>query len=160
MLTKFVLICNLILQTPSILIFSGKENIVIEKMPLEVLTLVNDIRNKGCNCGDTYYPPAKKLKYNFDLERAANNLANDMFTFNYFNHVDTQGNTVVKRLEHVGYPWMACAENIAKNQPTAELVVEGWLKSPKHCKNIMNNDFDEMGVAKVGPYWTQVLGIK
>jgi len=37
-------------------------------------------------------------------------------------------------------------------------VIEGWLKSPGHCKNIMSQKYKEMGVARVGNYWTQTFG--
>jgi len=32
------------------------------------------------------------------------------------------------------------------------------LHSPGHCANIMNKNFREMGVARVGDYWTQDFG--
>ncbi|WP_319796381.1 CAP domain-containing protein [Halomonas sp. FeN2] len=44
-------------------------------------------------------------------------------------------------------------------------MVEGWLDSPGHCRNIMNDAFTEMGMAKAedsesrySTYWTQTLG--
>ena len=48
---------------------------------------------------------------------------------------------------------------------TADVAVQGWLKSPGHCANIMSPDFSEMGAAfavnpksSAGIYWVQVLG--
>jgi uncharacterized protein YkwD len=43
---------------------------------------------------------------------------------------------------------------------TEKQVVDAWLKSPGHCKNIMNKNYKEMGVARVGTYWTQTFGTK
>lgn len=125
-----------------------------------IIKLVNQIRTEGCQCGDTYYPPVNPLTYNYLLEDAALNLSKDMDKNNFFNHLDSKGQNVTNRLNNVGYKWLACAENIAKNQETPEAVVKAWINSPKHCKNLMNQDFDEMGVAKIGPYWTQVFGTK
>jgi uncharacterized protein YkwD len=39
-------------------------------------------------------------------------------------------------------------------------VIDGWLKSPGHCKNLMDKSYKEMGVAKVGTYWTQEFATK
>jgi uncharacterized protein YkwD len=39
-------------------------------------------------------------------------------------------------------------------------VVDNWLKSPGHCKNIMNKAFKEVGVGRVGDYWTQNFGAR
>lgn len=157
MLPYLIIFCNLLSQLFSLV---GNENKKVEEINLEVLTLVNEVRAKGCMCGNDFYPPAKLLQYNYTLQKAAQNLSMDMELLNYFNHLDSKGLNVAQRLNKEGYNWLACAENIAKNQESAEDVVQAWLKSTKHCKNIMNPDFDEMGVAKVGPYWTQVLAIK
>ncbi|MET0311681.1 MAG: CAP domain-containing protein, partial [Burkholderiaceae bacterium] len=50
-------------------------------------------------------------------------------------------------------------------QQTPEAVMEGWLKSPGHCANIMSRDYAELGVAfavnnrsSAGIYWVQVFG--
>jgi len=37
-------------------------------------------------------------------------------------------------------------------------VFQGWKDSPSHCKNMMSQEFREMGFAKVGDYWVQDLG--
>ena len=34
----------------------------------------------------------------------------------------------------------------------------GWINSSGHCSNIMDPKFKEIGVAKVGDYWTLVFG--
>jgi len=51
-------------------------------------------------------------------------------------------------------------ENIGMGYKNEKEMVEGWLKSPGHCKNIMNKGYKEMGVAKVGSYWTQTFGAR
>ncbi|MBL7110644.1 MAG: hypothetical protein ISS19_01735 [Bacteroidales bacterium] len=40
---------------------------------------------------------------------------------------------------------------------TEKAVIEAWLDSPGHCKNIMNDKVTELGVATSGAYWTQVF---
>ena len=39
-------------------------------------------------------------------------------------------------------------ENIAAGYSTVLSVIEGWLKSPGHCANIMSPYFREIGAAK------------
>jgi uncharacterized protein YkwD len=48
---------------------------------------------------------------------------------------------------------------------TADAAVQGWIKSPGHCANIMSPAYTEMGAAFVvnaqssmGIYWAQVFG--
>ena len=64
-----------------------------------------------------------------------------------------------------GYNWLAVGENIAEGAANAEVVVQGWLKSPGHCVNIMSPQFREMGLAyftdfahKGDIYWAQTFG--
>ena len=50
-------------------------------------------------------------------------------------------------------------------QPTAQAVVDGWLKSEGHCRNIMNPSFRELGVGyatggSYGKYWVQNFGAR
>jgi uncharacterized protein YkwD len=125
-----------------------------------LLQLVNDVRKKGCQCGDAYYAPAPPLVWNDLLEKAAYNHANDMFQHNFFSHTGQDGSTVSQRMERVGYDWMAYGENIGMGFRGEKEVIEAWLQSPGHCKNLMNIKFKEMAVARVGNYWTQTFGSK
>lgn len=123
-----------------------------------LLQLVNDARKKGCNCGGSYYAPASALTWNNQLEKAAYNHSNDMFRNKYFSHTGSDGSGSGERINEAGYSWRYYGENIAQGYPTEQAVVNGWLSSPGHCSNIMNKNYKEMGVAKVGDYWTQDFG--
>jgi len=123
-----------------------------------MLKLVNEVRQKGCNCDGTYYPPAPALAWNELLEKAAFAHASDMQKNNYFSHTAKDGSNAGTRIERVGYSWKTYGENIAHGYRSEKEVVEGWLSSPGHCRNIMNRSFREMGVAKVGLYWAQEFG--
>ena len=48
-------------------------------------------------------------------------------------------------------------ENIANGYASEQSVMNGWLGSEGHCKNIMNGSFKEMGAGREGNYWTQIL---
>ena len=123
-----------------------------------LLQLINDARKKGCNCGDTYYAPAPAVTWNDLLEKAAYNHSSDMFQNKYFSHTGSDGSGSGERINQAGYTWKYYGENIAEGYRNEQEVVDGWLHSPGHCKNIMNRNYREMAVARVGDYWTQEFG--
>ena len=122
-----------------------------------LLQLVNNKRTSGCNCGTEYFAPTNQLTWNTKLTLAAYDHSSDMNKKNFFDHTGSDGSDSGVRIERRGYQWKACGENIAKGYTSEQSVINGWLESPGHCRNIMNPVFKEMGVSKVGPYWTQVF---
>jgi uncharacterized protein YkwD len=125
-----------------------------------MLQLVNDVRKNGCQCGDTYYNPVPTVIWNNQLEAAAYQHSEDMYRNNYFDHTAPDGSNGGVRIQQAGYNWTSFGENIASGYKSEKEVVEGWLQSPSHCKNIMNRSFKEMGVARAGNYWTQEFAAK
>lgn len=123
-----------------------------------MLQLVNEARKKGCQCGDTYYYPAPLLAWNTQLEQAAYNHSTDMARKKFFSHAAPDGSRGGNRIIRAGYNWKTYGENIGQGFKTEKEMVQGWLSSPGHCKNIMNKNFKEMGVARVGTLWTQEFG--
>lgn len=126
----------------------------------KLLKLVNDVRTKGYKCGDEDKPPVDPVTWNDKLETAAYNHSNDMNSNNFFSHTGSDGNDIVYRVNYVNYTWKIVGENIASGHTDEDDVIQGWLNSPGHCKNIMDSRFKEMGISKVGRYWTQVFGAK
>ncbi len=125
-----------------------------------ILDLVNKVRAKGCQCGDTYYYPAPALKWNDLLEKAASSHSLDMEKKKYFSHKAPDGSRAGERLDKIGYKWSTYGENIANGYENEESVVKGWLSSPGHCKNIMNKSYKEMGAGRAGNLWTQTFGAR
>lgn len=126
----------------------------------KLLTLINEVRAKGCNCGDTVMGPVGPVTWNRALERAAYLHGKDMESGNYFAHNDKEGKDAGYRISRMGYPWLAWGENIALGILNETTVVRGWTRSPVHCKVLMNAKFTEMGVAKVGNFWAQEFGTR
>lgn len=122
-----------------------------------MLSLVNEARQKGCKCGSDYYPPVDPVEWHTLLESAAQQHANDMNNNDFFSHKGSDRSSAGDRIEGQSYDWKTYGENIAKGQSTEQAVMDSWLASPGHCKNIMNANFVHMGVATSGPYWTQVF---
>jgi uncharacterized protein YkwD len=129
----------------------------------EFLKHINSIRQTGCICGTAYMAPVAPLKWNDVLQYAADGHALDMANNNYFSHTSKDGRTMESRIVTAGYIFngyksFAVGENIAFGQQSIDEVMDGWFKSPGHCKNLMNPSFKEVGVAENHQYWVQDFG--
>jgi uncharacterized protein YkwD len=136
-----------------------------DAVAVRVLQLVNQARERPRTCGTTRFPAARPLLLNDLLSRASLAHAADMAQYNYFAHQGRDGSSPADRLTRAGYGWKAVGENIAAGPTTPESVVEGWIRSPQHCANLMAQQFREMGIAysvnrasKAGIYWVQLFG--
>lgn len=136
-----------------------------DAVAVRVLQLVNQTRERPRTCGTTRYPAARPLLLNDLLSRASLAHAADMAQYNYFAHEGRDGSSPADRLTRAGYGWKAVGENIAAGPTTPESVVEGWIRSPEHCANLMAPQFREMGIAysvnrasQAGIYWVQLFG--
>ncbi|WP_298737312.1 CAP domain-containing protein [uncultured Chitinophaga sp.] len=125
-----------------------------------LLRLVNGLRSRGCNCGDSKMPPVPSVSWNGTLEKAAWLHSKDMSEQSYFDHIAPGGSDPGQRLDAVGYPWLRYGENIATGLTDEQATVLGWLTSPKHCRNMMDPNFTEMGVGRYGKLWTMELGTR
>ena len=125
-----------------------------------LLKLINQARLKGCTCAGKYYPPIGPVSWNENLEAAAKNHCEDMSNKKYFSHIGTDGSDAGARILSAGYKWINFAENIGMGYPTEEDVIDAWLHSPGHCKNIMNKSYYEIGIANINGYWTLDLASK
>jgi uncharacterized protein YkwD len=134
-----------------------------KKFRREFLNDINLARQNGCNCGHTYMPPAPPLVWNDQLENAALAHAKDMATKKYFSHTSKNGRSVADRVTAAGYFFkgyktFTVGENIASGQLSIAEVMDGWLKSEGHCRNLMNPAFKEVGIAEFNNYWVQDFG--
>lgn len=57
-----------------------------------------------------------------------------------------------------GFRRYLLGENIARGNMTIAQVMDGWIKSPEHCQNLMTQEFKEVGVAQFYSYWVQDFG--
>jgi len=112
---------------------------------------------------------APALRANPLLDKAAQKHAEDMLARGYFAHESPDGGTVRERAKEAGYDWREIGENIAEGQLTVGDVMNGWMKSPGHQRNILNPGFSELGTGLVaakgkdGQYrilWVQAFGTK
>ena len=123
-----------------------------------MMNLINGYRSTGCNCGSESMPAVPKLAWNDKLGLSASKHSTDMSTKNYFSHTSQDGRTMADRINAQSYTWSSLGENIALGQTTEKQVMESWINSPGHCKNIMNARFKEVGFGRDKNYWTQNFG--
>ncbi|MEU7573125.1 CAP domain-containing protein [Micromonospora sp. NPDC049240] len=118
----------------------------------QVVDLVNQERAKaGC----------KALGVDSKLTLAAQRHSQDQADHKTMTHDGSDGSDVGQRLDRVGYAWRAAAENVAWGQQGPAEVMDAWMNSPGHRKNILNCSYTEIGVGVArsnGPYWTQDFG--
>ena len=86
------------------------------------------------------------LKANSELSRAAQTKADDMLAKGYFSHNTPEGKTPWTFITAAGYNYISAGENLAVNFTEAENVETAWMKSPGHKANIVNKNFEEIGI--------------
>jgi uncharacterized YkwD family protein len=114
----------------------------------QVVDLTNKERAK-------YGLPA--LKVDPKLSKMARDKAQDMHDKNYFSHNSPTYGSPFQMMDQYGIQYNAAGENIAMGQPSPQEVVNGWMNSKGHRENILNKNFNYIGVGyvKEGNYWVQ-----
>lgn len=81
------------------------------------------------------------------LAAAAQRHAEDMLGRSYFDHRSPDGGTIEDRVAAAGYPpARMLGENLAKGLFTPEEVVERWMKSSGHRRNLLRAEYAETGI--------------
>ena len=158
-------------------------NVILKSENRDILKALNLARTevRDCHDGLGLVGPSKALKWNDNLYASAYEHGNDLAQSNTFSHMGSgtqyditgvnNGNRksqFFERIESNGYiNFYTLGENIAGGQKSIDEVMKAWLASPAHCTNIMNDSFEEVGIAVVtkkdstfGIYWTQNFGTK
>ncbi|GMF17067.1 unnamed protein product [Phytophthora lilii] len=98
------------------------------------------------------------------LQAAAQRQADDMAANNFMGHKGSDGSKMAQRAAEAGFTGGAVAENVAADQKDVNAVVDSWMKSPGHRRNILGN-YTVFGAAyafnrasKYKHSWTQVFG--
>lgn len=104
-----------------------------------VTSLTNDERVKNGK---------KPLTTNAKLALAAHRKILDMINLQYFEHKSPSGKGPADIIEATGYTYVIVGENLAEGDfaDSADLV-QGWMNSPGHRANILNEKYTEIGVA-------------
>lgn len=121
-----------------------------------LVSLVNEIRTTGFQCGSTNMPAVQPISWSDLLESAAKKHSEYMNSIGDLRHDSADGSNAGNRIEAEGYNLVigSWAENIAVGHATEESVFNAWKDSESHCKNMMKAEANEMGIGTSGAYWT------
>ena len=76
-----------------------------------------------------------------------------------FSHTRPNGNSCFTAAQEAGVSYRYAGENIAYGYPTPEQVVNGWMNSEGHRKNILSASFSKIGIgcyeSRGVLYWSQ-----
>jgi uncharacterized YkwD family protein len=99
------------------------------------------------------------LKADSALSNVAREKSKDMKAKNYFSHTSPTYGSPFDMMRDFGISYNTAGENIAMGQRSPEEVVQAWMNSEGHRKNILNGNFTHIGVGYVkdGNYWTQMF---
>jgi uncharacterized protein YkwD len=119
--------------------FAGQTAVLrdLARVRAEMLVRVNAERKRA---------GLRPLAANPRLDQAAQRHAADMLARRYFAHQSPEGNTVRERARSAGYDWREIGENLAEGQLTVAEVMDSWMHSPGHRRNLLDPGFRELGV--------------
>lgn len=130
----------------------------LEKLRQEELRRVNNRRAEGRR---------RPLERHPSLDLAAQSYAEDMLRRGFYGHYSPEGQDVGDRVRAVQYVYRKVGENVASGQTSVEAVMEGWMESPDHLHNLLDPEFQDIGIGfaagptRGGSYgflWVQVFG--
>ena len=124
-------------------------NLSIER---EVARLVNIERQKA---------GLAPLTFSEEISKVARIKSQDMADKNYFSHTSPTYGDPFEMMRTFGIKYGYAGENIAKGYRSATSVMNGWMNSSGHRANILNRNFNKIGVGYVEAngttYWTQMF---
>jgi len=86
------------------------------------------------------------LTSNTVLAQAAQAKAENMLEEGYFAHNSPSGATPWDFIRAQDYNYIVAGENLAVNFIQAESVSQAWMNSPSHKANILNKNYEEIGI--------------
>ena len=104
----------------------------------------------------------KNEEINNHLNKIAVVKAKDMAKEKKMSHISKKFGATFSLIKKDKIPYTKAAENIASGHKTPEFVVERWLKSKGHHKNILGKDYRFIGIGKASDnegklYWVQIF---
>jgi len=81
------------------------------------------------------------------LTKAAFNKAEDMLQKDYFAHTTPEGKPFYLWIQEADYTYRSAGENLAIFFDENQNIVQAWMKSPTHRQNILDHQYQEIGIA-------------
>lgn len=125
-----------------------ESNTTLNEFEQQVVDLTNQERAKN---------GLSALKVDTTLSKVAREKSRDMSANNYFDHNSPTYGSPFDMMKQYGVDYRSAGENIAMGQRSPQEVVDGWMNSPGHRANILNESYTHIGVGYIsnGNYWTQ-----
>lgn len=128
---------------------------VIRHMEARIISEINEVRKEK---------DLPILEEDEILNEVARDYSRQMLQEDFFSHFGPSGRTVADRVEAAGVRFRWVGENLAMteniNQP-ADGLVQDWMDSPSHRKNIVDENYHRTGVGiwkeEDRYYFTQVF---
>ena len=98
-----------------------------------------------------------ELKWDSKVAAIALGHSADMVSRHFFSHTNPDEKGPSERLLESRLGFSIAAENLVREAKTAREAFNAWLRSPKHCKNMLDNRFTRHGVGRVEDRWTHLL---
>ncbi|WP_079505387.1 SafA/ExsA family spore coat assembly protein [Mesobacillus jeotgali] len=152
-----IISANLHLKNPNLIYPGQRINIpnlrATKSIESEVIELTNQERSKN---------GLKPFAEDWQLSRVARYKSVEMRDKNYFSHTSPVYGSPFSMMRSFGINYRNAGENIAAGQRTPNDVVQSWMNSPGHRKNILNPAYTHIGVGHAsggnyGHYWTQMF---
>lgn len=86
------------------------------------------------------------LKTSTVLSESATNKANAMLSSDCWSHYCPEGKSPWEFFDEAGYVYEFAGENLAEGFYNANLLMETWMNSETHRENILNSNYDEIGI--------------
>lgn len=132
----------------AILIFGMFINTWLGHMHRSVLGYATDMSTQSLLDGTNDQRSAngeKRLAINSLLNQAAQAKAKDMAARDYWSHNTPDGKTPWTFIAATGYSYQRAGENLAYGFATASDTITGWMNSPEHRANILNQYYTQVG---------------
>jgi len=136
-LMAFLVLLTFVGTNMQALLWQSSDWLVSTVLPAVVVDLTNDER------ADLATAP---LQRNDLLDVAAQEKAQHMAANEYFAHFAPDGTTPWSFFDASGYVYAHAGENLAIHFTDSTEVVEAWMQSPGHRKNIVDAKYTEIGV--------------
>lgn len=122
----------------------------INRIAIQVIELTNNERRKN---------GLRPLIADKQLNQVAQTKTNEMNAKHYFSHTSPTYGSPFDMMRDFGITYRSAGENIAMGQSTAQQVVNAWMNSEGHRKNILSPNYSSIGVGFTynGKYWSQMF---
>ena len=145
----FLIISVICMSLPVMALPKQQEIFFVEK---EIIALCNKLRQ------DHGLQP---ITYNWEAARVARHKTEDMKAHNYLGNDSPVYGSLFDMLKNFHIQYYSANENIAVGLTTPQAVVDAWMASPDHRRNLLNNSFTQGGVGYTTDgyvhYWVLIL---